>query len=167
MKNFRALSTIALCLFFATSYAQIAYKGKGDQKFQVGASFQKNGSGIYVTFDQGIGENISIGLVSGYLLGVDAVINADFEDRIDLKTRFNANLGNVLNISKQFDLYPGLNLGFRNFGGHVGSRFFFSNGFGLFTELTIPIAKYNTGNLTPAEELNNQFMFSFGASFNL
>ena len=73
----------------------------------------------------------------------------------------------MLNIDERFDIYPGLHLGLKNFGGHLGARYFFSSGFGLFTEASIPIAKYNNDALAPAQELNNQFIFVIGASFNL
>lgn len=158
-----------LLLTFASLslFAQQSFFGKGDQKFQIGASFQENGSGITSSFDQGIGENISIGVQGTYVLGVNNDLNADFGDRFDLRGRFNANLGNVLNIDERFDIYPGLHLGLKNFGGHLGARYFFSSGFGLFTEASIPIAKYDNDALTPAQELNNQFIFVIGASFNL
>ncbi|WP_422106902.1 DUF6646 family protein [Winogradskyella sp.] len=156
---------IAALLFVSLGYSQ-AFEGKGDQKFQVGANFQDNGTGINVSYDYGIGENISIGLTSTYLLGVEDALEADFGDRFDFKARFNANIGNVLNIDDNFDLYPGLNLGLKNFGGHLGARYFFSEGFGIYTELNTPFAKYND-NLSPAEELHNQFTINLGATFNL
>jgi hypothetical protein len=143
------------------------FTGKGDKKLQVGANFQDNASGILVSYDIGLGENISVGLASSYALGVNSDIDADFGDRFDLKARFNANIGNVLNIDDNFDFYPGLNLGLRNFGAHVGARYFFTEGFGIFTEVVLPIAKYDTSDLTPAEEINNQFTFNIGATFNL
>jgi hypothetical protein len=31
----------------------------------------------------------------------------------------------------------------------------------------VPFAKYDTADLTPEEELNNQFNFNLGMSFNL
>jgi hypothetical protein len=46
--------------------------------------------------DFGIGENMSLGLTANYLLSVneDALGNIpDFGQRVDLKARFNANLG--------------------------------------------------------------------------
>jgi hypothetical protein len=89
-----------------------------------------------------------------------------FEDKIDLKVRFNANIGNVIKLDKNFDLYPGLSLGLKNLGGHVGARYFFTDGFGLFTEIGFPIAKYNT-EVVGYKLYNNQFVFSAGASFNL
>ena len=144
-----------------------AYQGKGDNKFQVGANFQNNATGLNVSYDFGVGENISLGLSSTYALGIDEKLNADFGDRFDLKARFNANLGNVVNIDENFDIYPGLNFGLKNFGGHLGMRYFFTDGFGIYTELNVPIAKYNSDSLTPAEKIHNQFTLSFGATFNL
>ena len=144
-----------------------SFSGKGDQKFQVGGNFQENATGINATFDYGVGENMSIGLSTTYALGVKSEINADFGDRFDLKARFNANLGNVINVDPNFDLYPGLHLGLKNFGGHLGARYFFTDGFGIYTELSAPFAKYNTDRLTLAEKLHNQFTVSLGACFNL
>lgn len=153
-------------LLSATVVNAQAFSGKGDKKLQVGANFQNNATGLNVSFDYGLGENISIGLSSTYALGVASDIDADFIDRYDLKARFNANIGNVLKIDKNFDLYPGLNIGLKNFGGHVGARYFFTTGFGVFTEAVFPIAKYSS-NLTPAEEIDNQFSVNVGAVFNL
>ena len=134
-----------------------AFIGKGDGKFQVGANFQNNGTGLNVSYDYGIGENISLGISSTYLLGVEEILDADFTDRYDLRARFNANIGNVLAIDENFDVYPGLSFGLKNFGGHLGARYFFSSGFGIYTELNAPFAKYDSGTITPAEELHNQF----------
>ena len=163
MKN---LIVIIAMLSIAFVNAQ-AYQGKGDNKFQVGANFQDNASGLNVSYDFGVGENISLGLSSTYALSIDDKLDADFGDRFDIKARFNANLGNVVNIDENFDIYPGLNFGLKNFGGHLGMRYFFSDGFGIFTELNTPIAKYNSDALTPAEKIHNQFTINLGATFNL
>jgi outer membrane protein G len=58
-----------------------AFQGKGDNKFQVGANFQDNASGLNVSYDFGVGENISLGLSSTYALNVDDKLGADFGDR--------------------------------------------------------------------------------------
>ncbi|MES2812974.1 MAG: DUF6646 family protein [Bacteroidota bacterium] len=162
-----------LCAFSAfMANAQEAYKGKGDTKMNVGANFQNGGTGITAGADFGLGENISIGFSASYLLGVEEVTVADetfkpeFKDRIDAKVKFNANLGKVMTLPEQMDVYPGLDLGVKNFGGHLGVRYFFSEGFGLQTELGVPFAKYDT-NVQGFEKLNNQFYANFSMVFNL
>ena len=171
MKNLILLLTILSISFVSAQ----AYKGKADNKFQVGLNLQENGTGINVSYDYGIGENISFGISSTYLLGVadglqdnaNPDLDADFDNRFDVRARFNANLGNVINVGDNFDVYPGLSLGLKNFGGHLGARYFFTEGFGVYTELNVPFAKYKTENLTTAETLHNQFTVNLGASFNL
>ncbi|QXP80363.1 MULTISPECIES: DUF6646 family protein [Winogradskyella] len=161
MKNI--LLAVAL-LAFSFGNAQ-AFEGKGDQKFQVGANFQDYATGVNVSFDHGLGENISVGVSSSYALGgATGIKDLDFGDRFDLKARFNANLGNVINIDENFDLYPGLNLSLKNFGGHVGARYFFTEGFGVYTEANFPLAKYDPDDYI---DINNQFSLNLGMTFNL
>ncbi len=162
--------TFTLLLFssFCFMNAQ-GYKGKGDTKFDVGMNIQNGGSGIGLFLDFGSGENMSFGFVTSYLLSVnkdDIGNKPEFMDRFDAKARFNANLGNVLKLDPKMDIYPGLDLGLRNFGAHLGFRYFFTDGFGVYSEAGIPLAKYDT---TPSgfDYLNNQFVFNIGASFNL
>lgn len=163
MKN---IVLIVALLLFSFVNAQ-AFKGKGDQKFQVGANFQDEATGLNLTYDYGLGENFSVGLSSSYALGIDDRLDADFGDRFDLKARFNANIGGVLNIDENFDFYPGLNLSLKNFGGHVGARYFFSEGFGIYTEASFPMAKYSNDKSDVGYYIYNQFTFAVGASFNL
>lgn len=163
----KKIITLSLILAFGLINAQ-AFRGKGDAKFNVGANIQNGGTGIQVSSDFGIGENLSYGFVGSYLLGVKEVLDEkpEFKDRFDAKFRINANLGNVLKVDEKLDFYPGLNLGLRNFGGHVGMRYFFSEGFGIYSEAGFPIAKYNK-NSDVFNHLNNQFTFNIGASFNM
>lgn len=143
-----------------------AFKGKGDKKVNIGMTLQNGGSGILASTDFGLGENFSIGILSSYLLGVNEYLGEkpSFDYRFDLKARFNANLRSVLNVSPKFDVYPGLNLGLKNFGGHLGARYFFSDGFGVFTEFSVPFAKYDS---EATSKYNNGSSFNIGASFNL
>ena len=160
---------ILLSLLFVSLFANAqAYKGKGDTKFQVGPGFQTNGTSIVTSADFGIGENMSYGFVASYILNNSEVagFTPAFEDRFDAKARFNANIGNVLKLDEKMDIYPGLNLGLRNFGAHLGVRYFFTDGFGIYSEAAVPIARYNS-NLEGYRGLNNQFVFTFGACFNL
>jgi hypothetical protein len=157
---------ITLVLLVSAGFANAqAFKGKGDAKFQVGANIQKGGTGIHVSTDFGLGENMSYGFAGSYLLNTTegSPSNMKFGDRVDVKARFNANLGNVFGLTKSMDIYPGLDLGLKNFGAHLGFRYFFTQGFGVYTEAGVPIAKYDNN----AIDYNNQFTFNIGASFNL
>ena len=144
------------------------FEGKGDQKFQIGANLQDYASGLNISYDYGLGENISVGVSTTYALNVknNNIIDADFGDRFDIKARFNANLGNVINIDDNFDFYPGLSLSTKNFGGHLGFRYLFTNGFGVYTEFNTTLAKYDE-NPIGAENIHNQFTVNLGAVFNL
>lgn len=156
-----------------------AFDGKGDIKGQVGFNIQNGGTGVFLSYDYGIGENMSLGLTTNYLLSVDNAKYVDaitgttysstpsFGNRIDVKARFNANLGSVLQLDPKMDVYPGLDLGLKNFGAHLGFRYFFTDGFGLFGEAGVPIAKYDENSTDIGRNLNNQFTVNIGASFNL
>lgn len=159
----KKILTIVLFSTFCLANAQ-AFKGKGDTKLNIGMTLQNGGSGILASTDFGLGENFSLGVQASYLLGGNNINEVDAEYRFDAKARFNANLGSVMNISPKFDVYPGLNLGLKNFGGHLGARYFFSDGFGIFTEFSVPFAKYDAD---AASKYNNGTSFNFGASFNL
>ncbi len=159
---------IAFLLLANTINAQV-FKEKGDTKGQVGLNAQDGGSGIYISSDFGIATNISLGITGNYLISVykDSEGNIpDFGNRLDLKARFNANIGDVLKMNSKMDFYPGLDLGLHNFGGHLGLRYFLTSGFGLFGEIGTPIAKYKQ-NITGFDRLNNQFTLNIGASFDL
>lgn len=158
------LVAVLLSSFLANSQS---FSGKGDQKFFIGGNIQDNASGLNVGYDYGLGENFSIGINSTYAINVNGGVEKAFAERFDLKARFNANLGNVINISENFDVYPGLSLSLKNFGGHLGMRYFFTSGFGIFSEFNTPLAKYNSDDLTPSEKIHNQFAVNIGTIFNL
>lgn len=160
MKKFITLLFIGA----ATIVSAQAYKGKGDLKAQVGANFQDGGTGLAVSADFGLGENMSYGFVGNLLL--NASDGAKFVDKIDLKARFNANIGNVIGLDEKMDIYPGLSLGLRNLVAHTGFRYFFTDGFGVFAEAGIPIAYYGK-DTSGFKAYNNQFTVNIGASFNL
>jgi hypothetical protein len=161
----KKIITLALLSSVFLASAQ-AYKGKGDIKAQVGLSLQKYGTGINATGDFGLGENMSYGFTGTYILNStygNQNIDLEFKDRFDVKARFNANIGSVIGLPSKMDVYPGLNLGLKNFGGHLGFRYFFTDGFGVFSEASFPISKYDKN----ASDFNNQFVLNVGASFNL
>ena len=164
MKNIiLGISLLSLSFLQAQSFS-----GNGDKKVQVGANFQDNATGIFASFDYGLGENISVGVSSGYALGINTGnVDKAFVDRFDIKARVNANIGNVINIDDAFDLYPGLHLGLKNFGTHLGARYFFTDGFGVFAELNVPLAKYDKEDSELSYKLHNQFSVNAGLVFNL
>lgn len=146
-----------------------AYRGAGDLKLNLGANIQSGGTGIVTSLDYGLGDSFSFGAQAGYLLGVEERVAEGkvlAEHRFDVKARANAHLGDVIGLPENFDIYPGLNLGLKNFGGHAGVRYFFDKGFGVYSEVQFPIARFNK-DATNYRLLNNQFAFLIGASFDL
>lgn len=164
MKNILMLITL---LSFSFLQAQ-TFTGKGDKKIQVGANFQDNATGVFASFDLGLGDNLSVGVSSSYALGINNnYVEKAFVDRFDVKARASANIGNIINIDDSFDIYPGLNLGLKNFGAHLGARYFFTDGIGFFTELNLPIAKYKPDGSSYSYQIHNQFSVNAGVVFNL
>lgn len=166
------MKKIILGFFLALSsmgYSQEAFTGNDDIRAYLGANIQSGGTGITGGIDYGLGQSFSLGFQASYLLGAkgsDGMSNAPFGDRLDIRGRFNANLGGVFRFPEQFDVYPGLSLSLKNLGGHLGARYFFNKGFGVFSEITFPIARYNT-KASGFARLNNQFTFQIGAAFDL
>ncbi|MEQ3691718.1 MAG: DUF6646 family protein [Flavobacterium sp.] len=154
-------------LFTGIVNAQV-FTGKNDLKLHVGANIQDHGTGVTGSLDYGIGTNMSVGFSSIYLLGVEEILGdkPNLDERFDLRVRFNANIADVFGIEDKFDVYPGLNVGLKNFGAHVGARYYFTRGFGVYSEVQFPIAQYDQ-NVQGFENYNNQFNLSIGASFNL
>lgn len=177
MKHFlRIFIFISILTFINQSTIQAqAFYGRGDVILQIGADFQSKATGILGSLDFGLADNISIGVVSSYVLGLERITDnngneipiAEFEDRFDIKGRLSAHLGNLFSSESQFDIYPGLYLSTKHFGGHVGVRYFFTYGLGIFTEVHFPISKFETGVLTPAQKLNNQTTFNVGLAFGI
>lgn len=143
-----------------------AFEGKGDQKFQLGAELQDYGAGINLSYDVGLGENVSIGATSSYLLGVEELLNAGFVDRFDAKARVNVHLGSTIGFGDNFDVFPGLALSLKNFGMHLGARYFFSDGIGAYAQIGHPIARYKSKDRSIAEDLHNQLVINVGLSLN-
>ncbi len=164
MKKILLLAVLFTCI----TNAQV-FTGKGDLKLHIGANIQDQGTGIIGSLDYGVGTNMSVGVSSVYLLGVGEDARdrkPDIDDRFDLRARFNANIADVFGIEDKFDVYPGLSVGLKNFGAHMGARYYFTDGFGVYSEIQFPIAQYDK-NVVGFENYNNQFNLSIGASFNL
>ena len=172
MKRLLTLSFF-LCTLFAlqaqtTHTSSIAFNGEGDKKLQIGTTLQKNARGISASYDYGITHNLSVGVFSSYMLKTNTVLDAfnpNFKDLFNAEARLNANIGNVINIDKYFDVYPGIHLGLKNFGGHLGVRYFFSHTFGVYSEFSVPFATYDN-SLDLLDKVNNQFTANIGACFH-
>lgn len=129
MKNiFLALLT---CLGSSLLIAQ-AFEGSGDQKIQIGFSPYGNGVGITGMYDHGIHPNFSIG-------GGGEFYFSDDDDNFYIFGRANAHLGEMIGLSSEMDLYPGIDVGILGdgigFGGHLGFRYFFQENMGAYIEL--------------------------------
>ena len=85
---------ITLLLVVSASFVNgQAFKGKGDIKFQVGATLQEYATGIATTVDFGLGENLSYGFAVSYLLNTtDACGTPKFDDRFDAKEKYKKNI---------------------------------------------------------------------------
>lgn len=164
----KLLIALSFAAFGFVNAQSDAFTGQKDVRVNLGANFQKGGTGIQTSLDYGLGESFSIGAQAGYLLGVKEYEGEkpSGTHRFDVKARLSAHLGDVMGLPSNFDIYPGLNLGLKNFGAHVGTRVFFDKGFGMFAEAQFPISRYNT-EASAYRLLNNQFAFVVGASFDL
>lgn len=149
-------------------YAQESFTGRDDRRAYIGVNIQDGGTGISGGADYGIDESLSVGVQAGYLLTTRLIEDkkAAFGDRVDLKARFNVHLGRAINLPANIDIYPGLHLSLKNFGGHLGARYFFQKGIGVYSEIGFPLARYN-GNAKRYDYLNNQFSFQLGMAFDL
>jgi hypothetical protein len=84
-----------------------------------------------------------------------------FGDRVDLKVRFNANLGSVMQLEPNMDIYPGL-FRLKNFGAHLGFRYFFTEGLDCLRGWS-SISRNMTNSTDFGHSLNNQFTLNIGA----
>jgi len=127
--------TIILLVLFctiSTSFSQ-AFEGIGDRKLQGGLNVYGYGSGLVGTFDYGITKFISLGA------GAEFYFNNNDNDNFFIFGRGNFHLGELLNLPREMDLYPGINLGVHGdsfgLGAHLGYRYFFTDNLGAFVEI--------------------------------
>lgn len=126
-----------IAIFIGTVINAQAWTGKGDQKLNIGLNSWGYGTGITATYDYGLDKLISIG--GGANMYFDNYRDNDKDNRVFLFGRLNFHLSNVLELSKKFDLYPGIDIGVlgRDFGigAHLGARYYFSQKVGVFAEV--------------------------------
>jgi hypothetical protein len=127
--------SLSLALLSGIASAQ-AYSGKGDQKIQVGLNAWGYGTGIVGSYDYGLSKIVSIGAGANVFFSGYKDNNKD--NNLFIFGRVNAHLQEPLNLPKEWDIYPGLDLGVlhSNFGigAHIGVRYFFNNKVGVYGE---------------------------------
>jgi len=124
---------------------------KGQAQINAGLGFSTYGLPVYVGFDYGIHEDITIGGEVSYRSYSQDVYGINYGHKI-LGFLGNANyhFNNLLNIDSKYDVYGGLNIGFyswsspNGYKGHtsglglglqIGGRYYFSDKFGINLEL--------------------------------
>ena len=109
-----------------------SFSGIHDQKMQLGINAFGYGTGITASYDYGVMDWLSLGA------GADLYWSDD-DDNFFIFGRANFHLNDLLDLPKNMDLYPGINIGGRNEGfgidAHIGYRYFFDDRFGAFAEL--------------------------------
>ncbi len=136
MKKILILSLLLLGSYF--THAQ-TYSGKGDQKLQAGFTFYGYGTGIKATYDYGLNDNFSVGG------GANFFNSGKYSSGFFIFGRGDYHFANALNAPEELDLYLGAELGLignSNFGigGHLGSRYGFSNSIAAFIEVGSNVA---------------------------
>jgi outer membrane immunogenic protein len=141
----------ALILFSTILYAQNPIK-KGSYQFNGGFGFSDWGTPIYIGFDYGIDQDISIGGEVSYRSYSDDLHYNNYyysysHTIIGISGNANYHFNRVLKISRQWDFYAGLNLGFfiwsspsdyhgdhtsgLGLSAQIGGRYYFSDKFGI------------------------------------
>lgn len=119
--------------FFAICTNAQSYKGKGDNKINIGYELYGLGNGIKASYDLGISKTFSIGLGGTYYFS-----NSDEDYFIYVRASYH--FGDLFDLPSQLDIYPGVELGYlstENIGiaGYVGIRYFFTKKIGVFAEI--------------------------------
>lgn len=128
----------AATLFIASFVNAQAWRGAGDNKAQLGFhAYGGSGIGVVAAYDYGFHSLISVGIGGG----VYANANSANENKtaLGIYARGNVHLQDLIHLSKEWDVYPGISLGiinnFFDFGAHVGVRYFFTNSIGAYAEV--------------------------------
>lgn len=131
--KFLSKITLLIVLLFTLNftYAQ-AFRGEGDLKAQAGFVGWGYGSGITGSVDYGLTDLFSAGGGAEFYFG-------EGNNNFFLFGMGNLHLGSTLNLPKEMDLYPGIDLGLRGnglgIGGHLGFRYYFNEKIGAYVEV--------------------------------
>ena len=145
MKKLLLLSTFVLIAGFAFSQNPMPV---GKSQLNLGVGLSGWGVPIYIGLDHGVHKNITIGAEVSFRSYNENWRNNRYRHNITgISGNANYHFNNALEISKKWDLYAGLNLGFYvwtspdNYGGNnnsglglgaqIGTRYYLSNKVGL------------------------------------
>lgn len=114
------------------SYGQ-SFDGKSDQKINIGYEAYGFGNGVKATYDYGLGKLFSLGA------GASVYFN-DGENDYYIFARSQVHLGIAFDLPCEFDIYPGLELGYLSsekigVSGYLGFRYFITKKVGVFAEI--------------------------------
>ncbi len=159
MKNFlSSLFLVALLAFSAQNATAQSYQ-QGDKLLNVGVglgTYGAGGLGLGGSFEYGIHEAISVGVLGGYSGRSNYLGSNTRWSVLTIGARGSYHFNELLNLDNdQIDLYAGLGLGYRNiswnyngiglgdgygaggilFLGHIGGKYYFQPNLGIFAEL--------------------------------
>jgi len=128
------------CLFTSTIAFSQSPIGKGGQQLNFGLGFSSNGLPVYINYDFGVHEDITV--------APQAQFNLDGFDYMILGAKGDYHFNSLLNIPQEWDFYAGVNLGFAvdfddgdaynglDGGLQVGGRWYWSEKWGMNLEFS-------------------------------
>lgn len=137
--------TLILLTGFAFSQSPLY---KGTSQLNVGLGLSDSGIPIYIGFDHSIARDVTIGAEASYRAYNENWDNSYYNHNIlGLSGNANYHFNSLLGISPRWDLYAGANVGFYiwtspdgytgnhsstlGLGAQIGTRYYFSNSFGI------------------------------------
>jgi|ERR1017187_4094877 hypothetical protein len=144
---------IMLAIVFISNNANAQYMlAKGDKQVNAGLGFSNWGIPIYVGFDYGVHQDISVGGEVSFRSYYDGNNQNDYHHTIfGISGNGNYHLNTILKIPKNWDAYAGINIGFYawsypdnyngnrvsglGLGAQIGGRYYINDNFGINLEL--------------------------------
>jgi hypothetical protein len=179
-KVFICIATLAI----TSSFGQ-AFDGYGDGKLSLGLTTQSGATGLEFATDKGLSDFLSYGAVFGFAFSSDnkysytdpysgqtvqgEITGGDsFSEKIDFHFRLDGHFGKMLGLSDMQDVAGGINVGTRNIGLHAAYKYFITDGFGFYADMSIPFVKYRFIGTEKVDYFNyyNQPVFGIGIIFN-
>lgn len=143
----RHILTLFLILISSVIFAQSPI-AKGESQINAGVGLSSWGIPVYVGFDYGVHPDITVGGELSFRSFNDKFANVRYNHSvIGVSGNGNYHFNKILEISRKWDFYAGLNLGFYiwnspdnyagshtsglGLGGQIGGRYFFTNKVGI------------------------------------